>query len=260
MIGISAMPHDTLPTARVSRVAHETGVALCRTLRLGAAVFGVALILSAGYARAQDDDEQPEETFEQGLIKGIMRGIGGQSIEDGRIEYRERSPLVVPSNTNLPPPVEKGRTPAANWPKDPDEQARREAIAAHRKSGPDSAFEAQNEAQRVLRPSELAARPKAKGGRAVDDGVTPGSALQGSSYMLRPSELGSSVGNLFSGITGKKEEAAQFKEEPKRENLTQPPTGYQTPSPNYAYGTGPEKAETKMPYNPITDKGDPTVR
>lgn len=253
------MPHDNMPTASISDLMRGTAT-FHRMLRLGAAVFGIALILSTGYARAQDDDEQPEETFEQGLIKGIMKGIGGQSIEDGRIEYRERSPLVVPSNLDLPPPQPKGTAPVANWPKDPDEQARREAIAAHRKSGPDNAFDAQNEAQRVLRPSELAPRPKSKGGRQVDDGVTPGSAVAGSSYMLRPSELGSSVGGLFSGITGKKEEAVRFKEEPKRESLTQPPSGYQTPSPNYAYGTGPEKAQTKMPYNPITDKGDPTVR
>ncbi len=256
------MPHDNMPTASVSDLTRGTGVMFRRTLRLGVAAFGVALILSGGYARAQDDDEQPEESFEQGLIKGIMKGIGGQSIEDGRIEYRERSPLVVPSNINLPPPMEKSRAPVANWPKDPDEQARREAIAASRKSGPRDAFDAQTEAQRVLKPSELAGSPQGKRGRSASNDVTPGSHVGGyNNYVLSPSELGSSVGGLFSSITGKKkEEAAAFKEEPKRESLTQPPVGYQTPSPNYAYGTGPEKVETKMPYNPITDKGDPTLR
>lgn len=254
------MPHDTMPTASVSGL---TGVMFRRTLRLGAAAFGVALILSSGYARAQeDDDAQPEETFEQGIIKGIMKGIGGQSMEDSRIEYRERSPLVVPSTLNLPPPQARGTAPTANWPKDPDEQARREAIAASRKAGPRDAYEAQAEAQRVLKPSELAGMPQGKRKRSADSDVTPGSHVGGyNSYMLSPSELGTSVGGLFSTFTGKqKEEAATFKEEPKRESLTQPPSGYQTPSPNYAYGTGQAAAETKMPYNPITDKGDPTLR
>ncbi|MBN9600956.1 MAG: hypothetical protein J0G28_14950 [Afipia sp.] len=249
-----------MPTASVSSL---TGVMFRHTLRLGAAAFGVALILSTGYARAQDDeDAQPEETFEQGIIKGIMKGIGGQSIEDGRIEYRERSPLVVPSTLDLPPPQAKGVAPAANWPKDPDEQARREAIAASRKAGPRDAYEAQTEAQRVLRPSELAGQPQGKRKRSADNDVTPGSYVGGyNSYMLSPSELGTSVGGLFSSITGKqKQEAVTFKEEPKRESLTQPPSGYQTPSSNYAYGTGPEKSETRTPYNPITDKGDPTLR
>lgn len=254
------MPQDTMSTASVPSL---TEAMFCRTLRLGAAAFGVALILSTGYARAQeDDDAQPEETFEQGIIKGIMKGIGGQSMEDSRIEYRERSPLVVPSNLNLPPPQAKGVAPAANWPKDPDEQARREAIAASKKAGPRDAYEAQNEAARLLKPSELAGSPQGKRRRSVDSDVTPGSYAGGyNSHMLSPSELGTSVGGLFSSITGKqKQEAATFKEEPKRESLTQPPSGYQTPSSNYAYGTGQEKSETKMPYNPITDKGDPTIR
>ena len=120
----------------------------------------------------------------------------------------------------------------------------------------------QTEAQRLLRPSELTGQPQGKRKRSADNDVTPGSYVGGyNSYMLSPSELGTSVGGLFSSITGKqKQEAVTFKEEPKRESLTQPPSGYQTPSSNYAYGTGPEKSETRTPYNPITDKGDPTLR
>ena len=41
---------------------------------------------------------------------------------------------------------------------------------------------------------------------------------------------------------GSKTETAPFKGEPTRESLTQPPPGYQTPSPNYAYGTGPKES------------------
>jgi len=38
-----------------------------------------------------------------------------------------------------------------------------------------------------------------------------------------------------------KEEYATFTGEPARENLTDPPTGYRTPSPDQPYGIGPEK-------------------
>lgn len=38
-----------------------------------------------------------------------------------------------------------------------------------------------------------------------------------------------------------KEEYATFTGEPVRENLTDPPTGYRTPSPDQPYGIGPEK-------------------
>ena len=38
-----------------------------------------------------------------------------------------------------------------------------------------------------------------------------------------------------------------------RESLTQPPAGYQTPSPNFAYGTGPKESLHKE-YNPSAGK------
>ena len=58
---------------------------------------------------------------------------------------------------------------------------------------------------------------------------------------LSPTQLGfaSKFSNLFGG---NKTETAPFTGEPDREKLTQPPVGYQTPSPNFAYGTGPKEA------------------
>ena len=44
---------------------------------------------------------------------------------------------------------------------------------------------------------------------------------------------------------GNKTETAPFKGEPTRDSLTQPPPGYQTPSPNFAYGTGPKESLNK---------------
>ena len=66
--------------------------------------------------------------------------------------------------------------------------------------------------------------------------------------MLSPAQLGYTGG--FSGLFGgNKTETAPFKGEPTRDSLTQPPPGYQTPSPNFAYGTGPKESLNK-PYNP----------
>ena len=42
-------------------------------------------------------------------------------------------------------------------------------------------------------------------------------------------------GNVFNG---KKEESAKFTGEPPRSSLTDPPPGYQTPSPDQPYGIG----------------------
>jgi hypothetical protein len=46
----------------------------------------------------------------------------------------------------------------------------------------------------------------------------------------------------------------KFVKEPERSELSQPPAGYQTPSPNYAYGAGPMESKTTTQYNPIFDK------
>ncbi len=50
---------------------------------------------------------------------------------------------------------------------------------------------------------------------------------------LPPSKLGTK--KLF-GWFGNKGEQAPFTGEPERSSLTQPPPGYQTPSPSYPYG------------------------
>src|ERR1700716_2286075 len=171
--------------------------ALTRALRLAVVVLGVGLVMTAGAARAQDDDED-DKTFEEKIIEGIMAGIGGTNMENRGIEYRERSPLVVPPKLDLPPPAAAAaaEVKAPNWPKDPDEARRKAAIAARKKENKDP-----REAARLLTPSELNQRgPKSSGGESID-----------------------------------------------------PPGGYQTPSPNFAYGTGPKESLNKE-YNPAAGK------
>ncbi len=218
---------------------------LTRAGWLVAVAFGVGLVMASGPVRAGDDDDEDDKTFEEKIIEGIMRGIGGTNMENRGIEYRERSPLVVPPKLDLPPPGgASAEAKIPNWPKDPDDQRRKAAIAARKKSNKDP-----REASRVLMPSELAQKGsgKSSGDSLVDQ---PGGNVV--SNPLSPSQLGYSGG--FSGLFGgNKAETAPFKGEPTRDSLTQPPPGYQTPSPNYAYGTGPKESLNKE-YNPSAGK------
>jgi hypothetical protein len=217
-----------------------------RGLKLAVAVLGIGLVMAAGAARAADDDDEDDKTFEEKIIEGIMAGIGGTNMENRGIEYRERSPLVVPPKLDLPPPASAAaEAPAPNWPKDPDAQRRKAAAAARKKDNKDP-----REAARILTPAELAAGKTAGPARTNNDPIQPGAT--NTNLLLSPSELGYKGG--FSGLFGgSKTETAPFKGEPTRESLTQPPTGYQTPSPNFAYGTGPKESLNKE-YNPAKGK------
>jgi hypothetical protein len=218
---------------------------LSRALRFAAVVLGIGLVMASGPVRAADDEDEDDKTFEEKIIEGIMRGIGGTNMENRGIEYRERSPLVVPPKLDLPPPANAAAdAKAPNWPKDPDEQRRKAAVAARKKDNKDPV-----EAARALTPAELAKGKTAGTARGNNDPVTPGVT---NSPILSPSQLGYN-GGLMGMFGGSKTETAPFKGEPTRESLTQPPAGYQTPSSNFAYGTGPKESLNKE-YNPAAGK------
>src|SRR5437762_1667217 len=138
---------------------------LARAAWLTAVAFGIGLVMAAGPVRAADDEDEDDKTFEEKIIEGIMRGIGGTNMENRGIEYRERSPLVVPPKLDLRPPEEvKSEIKDPNWPKDPDEQRRKAAIAARKKANKDP-----REASRVLTPSDLNAVKTTPGARTSND-------------------------------------------------------------------------------------------
>jgi hypothetical protein len=204
--------------------------------------------MTAGGARAQSDDED-NKTFEEKVIDGIMAGIGGTNMENRGIDYRERSPLVVPPKLDLPPPETASReVKDSNWPKDPDEARRKATIAARKKENKDP-----REASRVLLPSELNQRGPKASSTADSDSVAQPGGDPGTNAILSPSQLGF-TGSFSSLFGGNKAETAPFKGEPTRESLTQPPSGYQTPSPNFAYGTGPKESLNNKVYDPAAGK------
>ena len=218
---------------------------LSRTLRFAAVAIGIGLVMAGGPVRAADDEEEDDRTFEEKIIDNLMRGIGGTNMERPGVEYRERSPLVVPPKLDLPPPASAAEAKAPNWPKDPDEQRRKAAVAARKKENKDP-----SQSARALTPAELAVGKTAAPARTNNDPVQPGVT---NSPLLSPSQLGFN-GGLLGMFKGNQMESTEFKGEPPRDSLVAPPVGYQTPSPNFAYGTGPKESLNKPQFNVMTGK------
>ena len=218
-----------------------------KALRLSAVLLGVGLSMAAGAARAGDDED--DKTFEEKIVEGLMKGIGATNMENSGIDYRERSPLVVPPKLDLPPPVSaSAEKTAPNWPKDPDEARRKAMIAARKKEGKGkTAEQAYYDEARPLSPSELnVARTKPGSSVKDSDSLKPGNSY---ANPLSPSQLGFD-GTLFGLLKGGSTvESKEFKQEPPRESLVQPPSGYQTPSPNYVYGTGGKRETLYQDYD-----------
>jgi hypothetical protein len=203
-----------------------------RISTLALVTLGVAGALAAPQpAYAQDDDD--DAPFEQRLLRGLLGGNSGPAID-----YRERSPLVIPPARDLPPPdtaAAAERNPA--WPNDPDVKRAKQATARAR--GPE--IDAYRESGRNLRPDELRTGTVRGGGRSSEPARTPSDNEM--SRPLRPAEMGEnkSLFGLFGRVTAS-EPTQTFAGEPTRTKLTEPPTGYRTPS-------------GAQPYTPPKDSG-----
>jgi hypothetical protein len=178
------------------------------------------------------------------LLKSLMGSLGLKGPNDSQIDYRERSPLVLPPSVDqLPPPAAEAQPSAANWPVDQDVQRRKEAREARRKEGK---FSKDPEAEaKALRPDQIA--PGA-GTAAARRGPGPGvetSSKDDDGKPLTLKQLGYK-GGLFGNLFSKGEtETAKFTREPERASLTDPPAGYRTPSAAQPYGVTPDSAKPK---------------
>ena len=72
------------------------------TIFAAGAAFGLALSAVALVRPAQAADD--EVTVDQKFMRGIMEGLGLKRDGEEMINYRERSPLVIPPSRALPPP------------------------------------------------------------------------------------------------------------------------------------------------------------
>jgi hypothetical protein len=191
------------------------------------------LFCLSGTLSAYAQEAEEGDTFEQKIIKNFLGGLG---VDVGRpgIDYRERSPLVVPPSRELPPPEAAAASRNPAWPR---EQVKKRAAAAPKqnvRAGPEDPGTSS-----ALTPDELRRGAKPAGSSRITDPSQSGSVDDPNiGRPSRPQELGST--NLFTWgnlMRGNATETAPFTGEPSRSALTQPPPGYQTPSPNAPYGT-----------------------
>ncbi|HXW28028.1 MAG TPA: hypothetical protein VEK55_01590 [Xanthobacteraceae bacterium] len=210
------------------------------------AVMGLFLVTGHGTAIAQENDD--DDTFEQKIIKGVLGGIG-LDVGNPGIDYSARAPLVIPPNTDLPPPETAAATPPA-WPK----EARRKKPTSSKKLDPNGSVRQADMERATASAAEMTSGPKPAAG-ASGTPPPPADPVDNTSDVggrPLPASVVDKIG-LFN-IFGNKAEQAQFVHEPPRVNLTQPPTGYQTPSPNYPYGIAQvKKGPTTQEMGQTTD-------
>ena len=224
----------------------------CWKPRVRVAAFGgvlglIALAGGTGSATAQAEDNIIARTERQ-IWGSITRGLGLRGPDDEAIEYRERSPLVVPPGRDLPPPQASAATTNPAWPVDPDAKRAKERADAKKKRVGGAGFRDSDTMGNAISPSELNA-PGASAGTGKPNTFDPRDGRP-----LSPTELGfSGFGWRAFGFGANTEEVGTFTAEPPRESLIAPPPGYQTPSPSHPYGV------TRRPEYGSVEKHDPAV-
>jgi hypothetical protein len=169
-------------------------------------------------------------------VRGLRLGSPDQDID-----YRERSPLVVPPSRALPAPQAPGTGRAANWPVDPDLKRKQEA-AERRKRGEgrfdyDTFIASETPGQLNVPGAGAPKAPSAGGnGRDMEAAVPPGE-LKSPGFF----------GRLFGG--GGDQKGPVFTQEKPRKSLTEPPPGYQTPSPEQPYAITPPAPQRAKPQD-----------
>jgi hypothetical protein len=220
-------------TARPKRLTTPFYASAALTL-----VLGTALLATSLPARAADD----EVPLDKKIFRGVLESLGLR--RDGEaINYQERAPLVIPPSRTLPPPEKSDAVVVNNpaWPKDADVSRRKKQAEFERNR---NISEEREREQNPLREDQLTpgGDPRSVARRSND---APNSATSGD--RLSSSELNQKTSifkKMFSG--GKDDiETAKFTREPPRTALTEPPQGYQTPSPDQPYGLGAKEAAPK---------------
>ena len=219
-----------------------------RLMSLTTKIAASALVLAFGAgalllpAPATAEENVPIDTK---IMRGIMEGLGLKRDGEAGINYQERAPLVIPPSRDLPPPEKTDAALARNpaWPVDPDvKRAKADALAEKNQLNAEDTLLRDG---RPMTEEQMTPGPKPRSTRSTQSGSYETSPY-GYSNQSKPSELGYK-GNIFSKMFKKDEdeESAKFTGEPPRASLTEPPRGYQTPSPDQPYGVG--KAQPVKP-------------
>jgi len=241
---LSVMPPSVMPVLALRVMP----VVALRVMPVVALSVMLSIIVLSGPARAQDDDA-PIDTK---IMRGIMSGLGLKRDGDAKgINYGDRAPLVIPPSSALPPPENSSAVVARDpaWPKDPDVvRAKREA-AEEKKNTLNADQQLLND-QSVLRPDQMTPGPMPREARRGDDGYqVPATGFQNSTRPTPKESFG-----LFGHMFAKDEpDYASFTGEPPRTELTEPPLGYQTPSPDQPFGVGKVKPKAKTTEDYLLD-------
>src|SRR5262249_34669789 len=149
-------------------------------------LLAIIVMASAGTAFAGEDED--DATFEEKIIKKVLRGIG-LDVGGPRIEYRDRSPLVIPPTRDLPPPEDATVVNNPNWPKDPDRQPKKKTGAKGNLG--DSIVQSKRD-RATLSAAEIERGRAAGAGRVNEPGKGPmDDASEYGGRPLSPDQLGS---------------------------------------------------------------------
>lgn len=186
---------------------------------------------------ARADDDVP---FDTKILRSIMSGLGLQRGDEPQINYQERSPLVIPPGSALPPPQPSNAAIAANpaWPKDPDIARTKAQAEIERKRNVEAEIELE---QGHMTEQQMAPGARTNPALARRTSTKAANTKSGENRMS-PSELGF-TGDLWNKMFGATDDrdATRFTSEPPRAALTDPPSGYRVPSPAQPYGSGKTK-------------------
>jgi len=169
-----------------------------RPLRLHVALVSTLILtMACATARAEDDEADPLDVK---IFRGVMKELGLQR-DEGPIEYRERSPLVVPPSRALPPPRNENQAVTNNpaWPKDPDVAKRRQEATVTPSQKARLSGDRVIDNLRVLTPEEIAA---GRGAARPDTGSSSGGS-QDPTRQMTPDQLGYKKNmwdSIFSGV------------------------------------------------------------
>ncbi len=188
-------------------------------------------VFSAAFAAAPAN----AQTFRE-----LMEDIGVQKREQPKIDFSERAPLVLPPDEQALPPPEDASALAGvnpNWPRDVDVQAEIDAEENERVSRIQDKAYRRNPAGQIY---EIRRKEREEG-----NSYDPSTAVDDTYLGRRDMRL--SPGELKEVRDKRAQEASDAGPvvyvEPERKRLTDPPSGYRSPSPAQPYG--PDEKEKK---------------
>ena len=184
------------------------------------------ILLAAGLAAGIVSASAPAQAADDGydnVFSSVLTAVGVMPpSRTPEIEYRERSPLVVPPKTALAAPVPVGSARPASWPNDPD-IARRKKADEEARAPMEDLFARSRDG--VISKGEMA-RGRTDAAPARVPGDCDGFANNNRSCNLVSPDQLKADGEKFEAALGGQKEVITAGVEPERVYLTQPPKGY----------------------------------